>query len=93
MPPLSGVAAFISKIGSMRSRWRAVSSQSIIEREALALRDEITKLIDDPNFAGSTSPEMLALSNALADYLDSRPEGREPPWLGATPIYAIRLGH
>jgi hypothetical protein len=65
-------ATFIGKVESMRWRWQAVSSQYIVERVALALCDEIVKLIDDPNFAGSTSSEMLKLSNALADFRDSR---------------------
>jgi hypothetical protein len=37
----------------------------------------MTKLIDDPELTNSMGPAMLKLSNALADFPDSRWEDRE----------------
>ena len=70
------VAAFIGKIKSMSGKWDAVAPAYIAERMLLALCDKMTKLIDDPDLANSMGPAMLKLSNALADFRDSRWEER-----------------
>jgi hypothetical protein len=66
------VAAFMSKIGSMSGKWEAVAPAYIVEGVLLALCDELTKLIDDPDIANSMGPAILKLSLALAEYRDSR---------------------
>ena len=49
----------------------------IVERVLLALCDEMTKLIDHPDIAKhGMGTAMMKLSNALADYRDSRWEDR-----------------
>ena len=69
--------AFIGKIESMSGKWDAVAHQHIVERVLLALCDEMTKLIDHPDIAEhSMGTAMMKLSNALADYRDSRWEDR-----------------
>jgi hypothetical protein len=69
--------AFIGKIESMSGKWDAVAHQHIVERVLLALCDEMTKLIDHPDIAEhSMGTPMMKLSNALADYRDSRWEDR-----------------
>ena len=71
------VDAFIGKIESMSGKWDAVAHQHIVERVLLALCDEMTKLIDHPDIAEhSMGTAMMKLSNALADYRDSRWEDR-----------------
>ena len=67
------VAAFVIKIERMSGKWQAVAPAYIVERVTLALCEETSKLIDDSETA---SPAMLKLSNALADYRDSRAEER-----------------
>ena len=52
----------------MPGKWDAVAHQHIVERVLLALCDEMTKLIDDPDLANSMGPALLKLSNALADF-------------------------
>ena len=72
------VAAFIAKIESMsKEMGDAVAPAYIVERVLLMLCDEMTKLIDDPDLANSMGPALLKLSNALADFRDSRWEERE----------------
>jgi len=71
------VAAFISKIDSMSGKWDAVAPAYTLERLLLGLCDEMTKLIDDPDLANSMGPALVKLSNALADFRDSRWEDRE----------------
>ncbi|TMJ57891.1 MAG: hypothetical protein E6G79_11175 [Alphaproteobacteria bacterium] len=66
------VAAFISKIKSISGKWDDVAPVYIVERALLELCDELTKLIDDPGIADSIGPATLELSNALANYRDSR---------------------
>ena len=66
------IAAFIGKIESMSGKWDAVAPAYILERVLLRLCDEMTKLIDDPDLANSMGPAMVKLSNALADFRDSR---------------------
>ena len=68
------IAAFIGKIDSMSGKWDAVAPAYILER---VLCDEMTKLIDDPDLANSMGPALVKLSNALADFRDSRWEDRE----------------
>ena len=70
------IAAFISKIESMSGKWEAVAPAYIVERVLLGLCDEMTKLIDDPDLADIMGPAMVNLSNALADFRDSRFEER-----------------
>jgi hypothetical protein len=67
------VAAFMIKIERMPGKWEAVSSQYIVERVARELCAEMSELIDESK---TDVPAMLKLSNALADFLDSRPEDR-----------------
>jgi hypothetical protein len=69
-------AAFIGKIESMSGKWEAVAPAYIAERVLLVLCDKLTKLIDDPDLANSMGPTLLKLSNALADFRDSRWEDR-----------------
>ena len=69
------IAAFIGKIESMSGKW--VAPAYIFERVLLGLCDEMTKLIDDPDLANSMGPALVKLSNALADFRDSRWEDRE----------------
>jgi len=72
------VAAFLGKIESMsKEMGDAVPPAYIVERVLLMLCDEMTKLIDDPDLANSMGPALLKLSNALADFRDSRWEERE----------------
>src|SRR6478672_2990075 len=71
------IAAFIGKIESMSGKWDAVAPAYILERVLLGLCDEMTKLIDDPDLANSMEPALVKLSNALADFRDSRWEDRE----------------
>ena len=70
------VAAFISEMKSMSGKWEAVAPAYIVERVLLALCDELTKLIDDPDIANSMGPPILKLSLALAEYRDTRREQR-----------------
>ena len=69
------IAAFIGKIESMSGKWDAVAPAYILERVLLGLCDETTKLIDDP--ANSMGPALVNLSDALADFRDSRWDDRE----------------
>ena len=66
------VATFMSKIESMSGKWDAVAPAYVIERMLLVLCEEMTKLIDDPDLANIMGPAMVKLSNALADFRDSR---------------------
>ena len=71
------VTALRNKIASiMVGTWEAVAPTYIRERFLMALCDEITKLIDDHDFAEGIGPEELKLSNALADYRDARAADR-----------------
>ena len=70
------VPAFISEMKAMSGKWEAVAPAYIVERVLLALCDELTKLIDDPDIANSMGPPILKLSLALAEYRDSRREER-----------------
>jgi hypothetical protein len=70
----NAVTAFMSKIDQMLGQWEAVAPMYIVEGTLQALCDGMTKLIDDPIMAGIAGPAALKLSNALADYRDSRPD-------------------
>jgi hypothetical protein len=70
------VATFISKIESMSGNWDAVAPAYIAKRVLLSLCNEMTKLIDDPDLAHSMGPAMVKLSNALAEFRESRWEDR-----------------
>jgi hypothetical protein len=70
------VATFMSKIESMSGKWDAVAPAYVIERVLLVLCEELTKLIDDPDLANIMGPATVKLSNALADFRDSRFEDR-----------------
>ena len=67
---------FMNKIERVSGKWEAVASQYVIERLLLELCTELTKLIDDPIFRNHAGPATVKLSNALADYRDSRAEER-----------------
>jgi len=71
------IAAFIGKIKSMSGNWDAVAPAYVLERVLLGLCDEMAKLIDDRELADSMGPAMVKLSNALADFRDSRWEDRD----------------
>ena len=71
------VAVFISKIESMSGKWDAVAPAYILESVLLALCEELTKLIDDPDLANVMGEAMLKLSDALANFRDSRWEDRD----------------
>jgi hypothetical protein len=66
------VTAFIGKIESMLGKWEAVAPAYVIERLALTLCTQLSKLVDDPCYRNTAGPAALNLSNALADYRDSR---------------------
>ena len=68
--------AVSSAIESMSGKWDAVAPAYILESVLLALCEEMTKLIDDPDLANVMGEVMLKLSDALADYRDSRWEER-----------------
>ena len=70
------VATFMSKIESMSGKWDAVAPAYVIERMLLVLCEEMTKLIDDPDLANIMGPAMVKLSNALAEFRESRWEDR-----------------
>jgi hypothetical protein len=71
------VAVFISKIESMSGKWDAVAPAYILEGVLLTLCEELTKLIDDPDLANVMGEAMLKLSDALANFRDSRWEDRD----------------
>jgi hypothetical protein len=66
------VDAFMARIESMFGKWEPVASTYIVERMLLILCHRMTKLLDDPCFAEHMGPATLKLSNAMADYRDSR---------------------
>jgi hypothetical protein len=68
----SAVTACLSKIEQMFGQWDAVAGTYIVERALLALCDGMIKLTDDPILVDLVGPATLKLSNALADYRDSR---------------------
>ena len=70
----NSVADFISKIETMSGRWDGVAPAYILESVLLALCEEMTRLIDDPDLANVMGEAMLKLSDALADYRGSRGE-------------------
>ena len=66
------VATFMNSIESMLGKWQVVAPTYIVEGVLLKLCEEMTKLIDNPLLAEHMGPATLELSNALADYRDSR---------------------
>ena len=56
----------------MSGKWDAVAPAYILESVLLTLCEELTKLIDDPDLANVMGEVMLKLSDALADFRDSR---------------------
>ena len=66
------VDAFIARIESMFGKLEPVYATYILERMLLILCHRITKLLHDPRFAEHMGPETMKLSNAMADYRDSR---------------------
>jgi hypothetical protein len=75
------VTDLVSKIDQTSVRWEAVSHSYVFERALLALCAVMVKLIDDPDVGHCVGPAELKLSNALADYRDSRFEERCSPCL------------
>jgi hypothetical protein len=78
------VAAFRSTIEGMldksaSGKWVAVAPSYILQCILLELCEEMTRLIDDPRVADLLGPAGIKLSNALADYRDSRPSERFGP--------------
>jgi hypothetical protein len=69
------VATFMSAIDRMMGE--AVAPQYILERVLLQLCEELTKRIDGFLPLDEVSFSTLKLSNALADYRDSRWEERD----------------
>ena len=56
----------------MFGKWEPVYSTYIVERMLLILCYRMTKLLDNPNLAEHMGPATIKLSNAMADYRDSR---------------------
>ena len=56
----------------MSGRWDAVAPAYILESVLLALCEEMTRLIDDPDLANVMGEAMPKLSDALGDYRGSR---------------------
>jgi hypothetical protein len=78
------VAAFRSTIEGMldkcaSGKWVAVAPSYILQCTLVELCEEMTRLIDDPRDADLLGPAGIKLSNALADYRDSRPSERFGP--------------
>ena len=71
------VAVFISKIESISGKWDVVAPAYILEGVLLTLCEEMTKLIDDPDLANVMGEAMLKLSDALANFRESRWEDRD----------------
>jgi hypothetical protein len=67
------VATFMSAIDRTMVHWEKVSGQYILEGVLLQLCEELTKRID---FFSPVGDATLKLSNAMADYRDSRFEER-----------------
>jgi hypothetical protein len=66
------VYAFMTQVESMFGKWEPVASTYIVERMLLILCHRMTRLLDDPRFAQHMGPATMKLSNAMADYRDSR---------------------
>jgi hypothetical protein len=73
------VATFISAIERIEGRWESVAPTYVIETMLMELCEKLTKLLDDPDLAASLGAAETKLSNALADYRDSRFEDRGGP--------------
>ena len=66
------VDAFMTRIELMFRKLEPVYATYILERLLLILCHRMTKLLDDPRFAEHMGPATMKLSNAMADYRDSR---------------------
>ena len=66
------VAAFMNRIEALFGKWEKVEPKYIVESTLLTLCAEMTKLLDRPTLAEYMGPATLKLSNAMADYRDSR---------------------
>ena len=70
------VTVFVREIKPMLGKWEAVAPAYVIERLLLALCTEMSKLTDDHVVRDFAQPALTKLSNALADYRDTRAEHR-----------------
>ena len=66
------VDAFMARIGSMFGKLEPVYATYILERMLLILCHRMIRLLDNPRFAEHMAPATMKLSNAMADYRDSR---------------------
>lgn len=66
------VDAFMTQIELMFGKLEPVYATYIVERLLLILCHRMTKLLDDPRFAKHMGQATLKLSDAMADYRDSR---------------------
>jgi hypothetical protein len=66
------VDAFMTRIELMFGKLEPVYATYILQRLLLILCHRMTKLLDDPRFAEHMRPATMKLSNAMADYRDSR---------------------
>jgi hypothetical protein len=70
------VAAFMGKVEPLLVNWEAVAPTYIVQCLLLTLCREVSKLVDDPVVRDFAGPATVRLSNALADYRDSRSADR-----------------
>jgi hypothetical protein len=66
------IDAFMTQIEAMFWKLEPSYATYILERLLLILCHRMTKLLDDPRFAEHMRPATMKLSNAMADYRDSR---------------------
>jgi hypothetical protein len=66
------VDAFMTRIEAMFGELEPAYATYILKRMLLILCHRMTRLLDDPRFAEHMGPETIKLSNAMADYRDSR---------------------
>ena len=66
------VDAFMARTESMFGKLEPAYATYILERMLLILCHRMTRLIDNPNLAEHLGPATLKLSDAMADYRDSR---------------------
>jgi hypothetical protein len=79
------VDAFVSRINKITGRcggkrWEIVFASYARDSALLAISAELAKLIDDPPRSDLTGRAHLQLSNALADFRDSRATERYGMW-------------
>jgi hypothetical protein len=74
------VGKFIGAIERIEGRFDSVSPAYVVEAMLIELCEKLTKKIDTPNMADIVlGPAEIKLSNALADYRDSRFVDRGAP--------------